>query len=209
MGNKFNNFLKGIFVTSLSTLTSIETNADSKSTFNPLDFGNNEAKLSQENSSNILTNKLLLKMNSDHSYLLVGHRSHRSHSSHRSHYSSSSGNTTRSTNSSGNSSSTSSNSSSGNTLNITPTVKIFKLGDRVLKKGMKGPDVTELRNILVDKEYLKLKEYEDKVAVGELEFTDTIEIAVKIFQLNKKLPGDGIVGNTTIYYLKKQNDLNK
>ncbi len=203
MGTKFNNFLKGIFVTSLATLTSIETNADSKTSTKALDFGNNETKLSQEKSSNILTNKLLLKMNNDNSYLLAGHRSHRSHSSHRSHYSSYSGNTTRPTNSSVNSTSTSSSSSYRNTINITPTVKIFKLGDRILKKGMKGQDVTELRNLLVEKEYIKLKEYEDKVAVGELEFTDTIETAVKIFQHNKKLSGDGIVGNTTIYYLKK------
>lgn len=202
MGEKFNNFLKGIFVTSLATLTSIETKADSKTSIQALDFDNNEIKLSQDKSSNLLTKKLLLKMNNDNSYLLAGHRSHRSHSSHRSHYSSYSGSTTSSSNSSGNNSSTNSSNSNRNTINVTPTVKIFKLGDRILKKGMKGQDVTELRNLLVEKEYIKLKEYEDRVVVGEIEFTDTIENAVKLFQQNNNLPGDGIVGNTTIYYLK-------
>jgi murein L,D-transpeptidase YcbB/YkuD len=83
---------------------------------------------------------------------------------------------------------------------------VYKLGDRVLKKGMKGHDVTELLNILVVKRYIVPKEGTPVIATGEYEFTSLIENAVKDFQKGNNLEVDGIVGVTTIYYLKKQND---
>lgn len=83
-------------------------------------------------------------------------------------------------------------------LLLTPT--ILKLGDRTLKIGMSGSDVTELINVLLKKGYVKLENGDTGVS-GIHTFDDTLEAVIKRFQINNGLTGDGICGPLTIYYL--------
>jgi hypothetical protein len=163
---------------------------------------------------NDLSLKFRLKLNSSGEMSFDAHRSHRSHSSHRSHYSSqgghyshfssSSGNTSGSGSKSSTSGSSSSGSSSGSSnakIPIQSAVKSYSLGARTLYRGMKGTDVTELVNILVRKKYLQ---FEDgtTTAYGAYDYDETIYNAVKQFQKDRGITADGIVGSTTVYYLK-------
>jgi hypothetical protein len=97
-----------------------------------------------------------------------------------------------------NSSQTNNNSSNSNTLSLTPTN--LKLGDRTLKKGISGSDVTELINVLLKKGYVKL-ENGDMEVTGVHTFDETVEAVMKRFQSNNGLTNDGICGPLTIYYL--------
>lgn len=74
----------------------------------------------------------------------------------------------------------------------------INLGDRVLKKGMKGTDVTQLKNILIDKGFLSAS-----IAKGSTLFDNTIEKAVIDFQEKTGIDTDGIVDTQTAYFLKK------
>lgn len=213
MKPRIHDFIKGIFLTSIATLSGTDGHATESIIISDT---NADTQISQDKSKPELSKKLLLKINNDNSYLLAGHRSHRSHSSHRSHYSSQTGSSTGSSSrSSSGSSGYSGSSSSGNSSSTLRkdtssqiAKKVYILGDRILKKGMKGHDVTELRNILVKKNYIKLKEGEEKVLVGETLFDEDIEKAVKQFQKDHQLSADGVVGTSTVYYLKKE-DANK
>lgn len=165
-----------------------------------------------------LSPKLILKQNKNSELMVMAHRSHRSHSSHRSHYSSTSGSTSRSSSSSSRSSSSNSSSSnnSNSSNNSTPSffynsntskstssisVATLSLGDRNLKLGMSGSDVTQLINILIKKGYLKLENGETTVS-GTYTYDETIEAVVKKFQKDNGLDSDGECGPTTTYYLK-------
>lgn len=208
MSSKISDLIKGIFLASLASLPGSNISA---STPPIIDATIDDQHISQDNAKPDLSRKLILKMNSDNSYLLAGHRSHRSHSSHRSHYSSRSGGSSSykpSYRSSGSSNSTSYPATSNGSSSTQTTTNIFKLGDRILKKGMNGHDVTELRNILVKKEYLKLKPNELLILSGKLLFDDDIEKAVIEFQKKHSLTSDGIVGTITVYYLKIKDDKN-
>lgn len=68
---------------------------------------------------------------------------------------------------------------------------------------MQGADVTELLNLLVKKKYLVFLDSTVTVATGESTYDTTMEDAVKRFQTDHKLKADGVVGTTTVYYLKK------
>jgi peptidoglycan hydrolase-like protein with peptidoglycan-binding domain len=72
------------------------------------------------------------------------------------------------------------------------------LGDRILKKGMHGTDVTQLKNILIDKGYLS-----GSFAKGSILFDAEIEKAVIKFQQKTGIDTDGIVEVQTVYFLKK------
>lgn len=89
-------------------------------------------------------------------------------------------------------------SSKSNSLLLTPT--ILKLGDRTLKIGMSGSDVTELINVLLKKGYVKLENGDTGVSRIHT-FDDTLEAVIKRFQINNGLTNDGICGPLTIYYL--------
>lgn len=74
----------------------------------------------------------------------------------------------------------------------------YNLGDRLLKKGMQGTDVTQLKNILIDKEYI------DKPFVkGKTDFDIEIERALKRFQDSIGIEATGEVDTQTLYFLKK------
>ena len=129
------------------------------------------------------------------------HSSHSSHSSHASHYSSTIGNN-------GNGSSSSQNYSSRDTYSIgttgdsdkksqfapTPTSKelsMFKIGDRIMQKGVYGNDVKELSDYLILINLLK----KDQITLKNnfVIFNENIEIAVKKFQLELGLQDNGII----------------
>jgi len=127
--------------------------------------------------------------------LIAGHRSHRSHSSHRSHRSSSSGSY-----SSGSSYRSSSGSSYSQPVAPAKTPATYQLGDRTLKEGVYGNDVTALVNLLVSKNYLR----KDKVTMrsGYAVYDSGVKAAVIRFQNDAKLTSDGIAGTPTINQLK-------
>jgi hypothetical protein len=208
MKKSFNDLLKGIFLTSMASLNGTNVTANNIVTTNKsLGFD----RLSEGRTTDLevkTQKKFLLKFNKDkEGYIIAGHSSHASHASHSSHYSSyySGSSSTTSTNSDSYSSSPSTASTTATTkkAEISYTANSYKLGDRILKKGMKGYDVTELLNILIGKQYIIPKEGELSVATGLYEFSELIEIAVKKFQKANKLTNDGIVGPLTVYYLKK------
>lgn len=74
----------------------------------------------------------------------------------------------------------------------------YNLGDRVLKKQMQGHDVTQLKNILIDKGYLS-----GSLFKGDSIFDEETEKAVIKFQKAIGIDADGIVETQTVYFLKK------
>lgn len=74
----------------------------------------------------------------------------------------------------------------------------YNLGDRVLKKQMQGHDVTQLKNILIDKGYLS-----GNLFKGDSVFDEETEKAVIKFQKAIGIDSDGIVETQTVYFLKK------
>lgn len=85
MKNKLEKILKGIFLSSVGSL--MANNGDQAISYNLSNLENNNDKKIEESKSNDNSQKYILKIHDDDSYLIAGHRSHRSHSSHRSHYS--------------------------------------------------------------------------------------------------------------------------
>jgi murein L,D-transpeptidase YcbB/YkuD len=198
MKNHFKTLLKGIFLGSVSSL--VTSNGADALTYD-LDKlkvnndGQTEVKTQKDNSQ-----KFILKFQSDDSYLIAGHRSHASHASHASHRSSS----TYSGSSTGTSSSNYSTPTSTKTVNTstqsnTPSTSlgIINLGDRILKKGMDGNDVIQLKEILVEKKFLP-----ETFKNESMLFDEKIELAVIEFQKSVGLRADGIVGSKTVYLLK-------
>jgi murein L,D-transpeptidase YcbB/YkuD len=78
------------------------------------------------------------------------------------------------------------------------TDSYIDLGDRVLKSGMQGTDVTQLINILIDKKYLN-----GPLHKGSSIFDETVRTAVIAFQKDTGIDADGIVNTQTVYFLKK------
>jgi len=219
MKNHFKTLLKGIFLSSISSLVASQGADATAYDLNKLKVnsdGQTEVKAKKDNSQ-----KFILRFKSDDSYLIAGHRSHSSHASHASHASHRSS-STYSGSYSGTSSS--SDSSPASTSTPTPTIKttsstqnnevtksnhnsanttsysseILKLGDRFLKKGMIGTDVSQLKKILIEKKFL-VKTSDD----GNMLFDEKTEMAVIAFQKSLGVMADGIVGSNTVYYLKK------
>jgi len=195
--NKLAALLKKVFLGSLAGIVTGNSNtANNYSHEFNLDEGENNLEY-RFNKKMDLSPKLLLKIGSDNEWSFTSHRSHRSHQSHRSHYSSyTGGSNTQSKSNSG----IQPNYNSDSTKTITPALK---LGSRTLKNGMSGTDVTELINILLKKQYLKLDDGGTQVT-GVYTYDDTVEGAVKKYQEDNSLTADGICGSTTIYYLKNK-----
>lgn len=221
MKSKFSDLLNKIFLSSIASIVANNTAAAVPIT--DVTYTDNAERVFELSKQKDLSPKLLLKQNTNSEWTVVSHRSHRSHSSHRSHYSSTSGSSSSrptASRSSGSSSSTTSKplgiSSSGsssssstaprtltpskpsNTIGISPTT--LKFGDRNLKLGMSGSDVTELINILIKKGYLKLESGESKV-YGTYNYDETIEATVKKYQKDNNLVSDGTCGPATTYHL--------
>ena len=76
-----------------------------------------------------------------------------------------------------------------------------KLGDRVLKVGMSGTDVAEMKNYLIDKGYLQ-----GAPVKGTILFDTTIENALKAFLADVGLEWAGQTDSDIIFYVKKKYD---
>jgi hypothetical protein len=207
MSNNLTTLLRKVFLGSLAGI--VASNASSATTkLNILEPNESQNKFeSIINRKPDLSPKLLLKKTSHNELTFMSHRSHRSHSSHRSHFSSYSGgggtNSSTPSNNSRNSGISPNYDNSSGTSGSSKSSASLQLGSRTLRKGMSGTDVTELVNILLRKQYLKMDNGTVQVT-GSYSFDETIEGAVKKFQSDNGLTVDGICGSTTIYYLKNK-----
>jgi hypothetical protein len=213
MNNKLSELLKKVF---LGSLAGMAINSNSSAAEASVESSNTSV-LSQDSKQAFLSNsysntpKLLLKLHSGDMWELASHRSHRSHSSHRSHYShyssSTGGSPSRSGGSGGYGGSSGSSGSSGYSggtnsgLLLSSPNNYTTLGSRVLKRGMSGPDVTQLINLLLKKKYLVLEGGGTSVT-GVYTLDQVVESAIKQFQTDNGLTADGQVGPQTLYLLK-------
>ena len=205
MANKLSSLIRKIFLSSMAGIVSSNSGIASNNELmhNPNDKLN-EIK-SEVKKRNDLNPKLILKKNSNNEWNFNAHRSHRSHSSHRSHYSSnsnSSSSSSRSSNQNSNYNSSLQQKNNNNNLYLNKSKSSSSnLGDRTLKRGMSGSDVTKLINILLTRGYLVTGDGATYVT-GIYTYDKIIEDTIKKFQLDKGLTSDGVCGSTTIYYLK-------
>ena len=77
--------------------------------------------------------------------------------------------------------------------------KFRKLGDRVLSVGMYGTDVTEMKNLLIEKGYIK-----GKTVKGITTFDTAIESALKLFLNDVGIEWTGKTDSDIVFYLKKK-----
>lgn len=207
MKNKIQTLLKGIFLGSISSLIASHGVKASSYDLNKLTVSNDgqtEVNTKKDNSQ-----KFILKFQNDDSYLLAVHRSHsshRSHASHASHRSSSTYSGSSSSTSTDYSSPSSTSKSSSTTISTTynnsrdtksNSSEIINLGDRILKKGMSGTDVVQLKKILIEKSFLVETPNDESML-----FDEAIKDAVIAFQKSIGIVADGIVGAKTVNYLK-------
>ena len=75
----------------------------------------------------------------------------------------------------------------------------YKLGDRVLKVGMTGTDVAQMKNYLIDKGYL-----EGPKVKGAILFDANIEKGLKTFLADVGLDWNGQTDSDIVFYVKKQ-----
>ncbi len=201
MTNNLYSLLRKVFLGSLAGLAaSSSSNASTNAVVLKEDDGENRVEASFSKKID-LRPKLLLKKSSNDEWSFMAHRSHRSHSSHRSHYShySSYSGGSPGGSSSGSGGYTSPNPGLQPNYNSSSTLQF---GARTLKLGMSGTDVTELVNILLRKKYLKLDDGSTTVT-GTYNYDETVQDAVSQFQKDNNLPGDGVCGPSTVYFLKK------
>lgn len=194
MGKIRNKILRSILLSSVMSF--IGTNAEAAPVNTNLDNNNSD----DQDVLNSLKNKVqknVLKMGSNGDVkLIAAHRSHRSHSSHRS---SSSGGY-RSSGSSYRSSSSSSSSLYSKPATPAKTVATYQLGDRTLKEGVYGNDVTSLVNLLVTKKYL----HKDRITMrsGYAVYDSNVKNAIIRFQNDARISNDGIATTETVSQLR-------
>lgn len=187
MKSKFKKLLKGVFLSSVASI--ISTNGVKAAPYDLSHLNSDGDNLSKKNKENDLSQKYILKIHDDNSYLIAGHRSHRSHSSHRS---SSSGSTYRGSSSSSSTYRSSSSSS---------TIKVYSLGERIITVGTSGKDVRELATLFITIAYITEAEL-TKDILGNVTCCNKLSNAISKFQRANNLTVDGIAGKATIKYLK-------
>ena len=206
MKNSAKNKIKALLLSATAALLPTHAQAEATTTFMP-DFGNNDDFFGKTSRSwgKVFKNVAKLDKNGDVKYI-ASHRSHMSHrsggggggSGHRSHYShySSYGG-----GSSHYSSSSSSRSSSSSYSKPKPkTAGDYSIGDRTLKTGIHGSDVTSLTGYLATGLYINRSWIKEKE--GYSLYDATIASAVKHFQKDAGLPQTGVADKTTIDKLK-------
>lgn len=191
MKTKFEKLLKGIFLTSIASLVS--SNDANAISYDLSKISNDNNDNIEQGKKNDLSQKYVLKIHNDNSYLIAGHRSHRSHSSHRS----------SSYGSYGGSSSSSSSSSTYKTNTTTYSKTTYSLGERTLVSGVSGKDVAELANKLLKIRYITESDIEKNYS-GDVVYSTNLENAIKKFQNDHNQVVDGIVGKKTIETINKR-----
>ena len=200
------NKIKALLLSATAALLPTHAQAEATTTFMP-DFGNNDDFFGETNRSwgKVFKNVAKLDKNGDVKYI-ASHRSHMSHRSggggggyghrsHYSHYSSYGGG------SSHYSSSSSSRSSSSSYSKPKPkTAGDYSIGDRTLKTGIHGSDVTSLTGYLATGLYINRSWIKEKE--GYSLYDATIASAVKHFQKDAGLPQTGVADQTTINKLQ-------
>lgn len=204
MKNSAKNKIKALLLSAAAALLPTHAQAEEATTFMP-DLGNNDDFFGKTNRSwgKVFKNVAKLDKNGDVKYI-ASHRSHMSHRSggggyghrsHYSHYSSYGGG------SSHYSSSSSSRSSSSSYSKPKPkTAGDYSIGDRTLKTGIHGSDVTSLTGYLATGLYINRSWIKEKE--GYSLYDATIASAVKHFQKDAGLPQTGVADQTTINKLK-------
>ena len=206
MKNSAKNKIKALLLSAAAALLPTQAQAEEATTFMP-DLGNNDDFFGETNRSwgKVFKNVAKLDKNGDVKYI-ASHRSHMSHRSggggggyghrsHYSHYSSYGGG------SSHYSSSSSSRSSSSSYSKPKPkTAGDYSIGDRTLKTGIHGSDVTSLTGYLATGLYINRSWIKEKE--GYSLYDATIASAVKHFQKDAGLPQTGVADQTTINKLK-------
>lgn len=206
MKNSVKNKIKALLLTAAAALLPTHAQAEETTNFLP-DLGNNDDFFGETKRSwgKVFKNVAKLDKNGDVKYI-ASHRSHMSHRSggggggyghrsHYSHYSSYGGG------SSHYSSSSSSRSSSTSYSKPKPkTAGDYSIGDRTLKTGIHGSDVTSLTGYLATALYINRSWIKEKE--GYSLYDATIASAVKHFQKDAGLPQTGVADQTTIDKLK-------
>ena len=206
MKNSVKNKIKALLLSAAAALLPTHAQAEETTNFLP-DLGNNDDFFGETKRSwgKVFKNVAKLDKNGDVKYI-ASHRSHMSHRSggggggyghrsHYSHYSSYGGG------SSHYSSSSSSRSSSSSYSKPKPkTAGDYSIGDRTLKTGIHGSDVTSLTGYLATGLYINRSWIKEKE--GYSLYDATIASAVKHFQKDAGLPQTGVADQTTINKLK-------
>jgi peptidoglycan hydrolase-like protein with peptidoglycan-binding domain len=206
MKNSAKNKIKALLLSAAAALLPTHAQAEEATTFMP-DLGNNDDFFGETNRSwgKVFKNVAKLDKNGDVKYI-ASHRSHMSHRSggggggyghrsHYSHYSSYGGGSSHYS-----SSSRSRRSSSSYSKPKPKTAGDYSIGDRTLKTGIHGSDVTSLTGYLATGLYINRSWIKEKE--GYSLYDATIASAVKHFQKDAGLPQTGVADQTTINKLK-------
>lgn len=201
MKNKAKKIIRNILIGAVASIYNTDAQAadnPAKPLFEGLNGDDKESAVSALKNK-IIRNVLQIQKNGD-TKLIAGHRSHMSHRSdgggggghysHASHYSSYGGGSSR------HSSHSSHSSSSYGTTYSAPkpapkTYKTYDLGDRTLKSGLYGNDVSKLTSLLVSKKYMSSSWI--TMQNGYPVYNARVISAVKRFQKDAGKAQDGIM----------------
>ena len=215
MGNKLNNLIKKIImgVAGASTLLIGQDQNNNDNKVKEAGSNTKEVKLNKQKEikklvfrKNNNTQKYDLAQHSSH-YSHSSHSSHSSHHSHHSHHShySSSGNMefkAQDINAMGNASNY---SSTGKVQDINVMKKMdnkIDLGDRILREGMRGEDVYQLQETLLNKNYHWYRDPNSEELLVDDIYDEVIENVIKAYQKDHSLTVDGSVGPKTLRSIK-------
>lgn len=201
MRNKAKKIIRNILIGAVASIYNTDAQAAENSTKPLLEGLNGDDKESAISAlkNKIIKNVLQIQKNGD-TKLIAGHRSHMSHRSggggggghysHASHYSSYGGG-----GSSHSSHSSHSSSSYGTTYSAPKpapkTYKTYNLGDRTLKSGVYGNDVSKLTSLLVSKKYMNSSWI--TMQNGYPVYNARVISAVKRFQKDAGKSQDGVM----------------
>lgn len=204
MKDKAKKIIRNILIGAVASLYHTDVQAAENSAQPLLEGLNGDDKESAVSAlkNKIIRNVLQIKKNGD-TKLIAGHRSHMSHRSggggggghysHASHYSSYGGG-----GSSHSSHSSHSSSSYGTTYSAPKpapkTYKTYDLGDRTLKSGLYGNDVSKLTSLLVSKNYMNSSWI--TMQNGYPVYNARVVAAVKRFQKDAGKTQDGVMTST-------------
>lgn len=216
MKKKAEKIIRNLLIGAVASLYHADVKAAEVSTMSLLDglYGDDKESAIGALKSKIIRNVVQIQKNGD-TRMIAGHRSHMSHRSggggggghysHASHYSSyGSGSSRRSSHSSHSSSSYQSTYSPPKPA--AKTYKTYDLGDRTLKAGLYGKDVSELTNLLVAKNYMNSSWI--SMQKGYALFNARVVSAVKRFQKDAGKAQNGVVTAALISALQEWDESN-